>query len=359
MTQPDNDQASTPMYQHPLERGAVVQLCAGMPEVATRELSEEEHDDLLLLEAALLRRSLVQAATTLALLGIAGAAALALFHWMEASAWHGVVAPVVSSFLLVTGLIALFLPLDLLVRRSVLRRARGAGYVRVFEGTVNAEDFTDKTRHWLEKTGLMRDSVDAANVVELYAGHNVVHRINGEEPEEWLSVILTKAAAVPEDPLVLDVPGDWFPDAADGAMQRRRLTETEQAEILVYAEAGRKRLNLIPLMWGLPVFVALVFLMNKLLQLDTALGSWASAAIAAAVTGYNVVHTWRKVRALSEDAEFGWIIILSPGMFPESAGKVLRDSGATTEFLPASETLWSFAGRPAAWRYGAALLPRS
>ena len=359
MSQPDNDQASNPMHQHPLERGAVIQLCAGMPQVATRELSGEEHDDLLLLEAAFLRRSLVHAAVTLALLGIVSAAAFALFQWMDASAWYGLVLPVVSIILLLAGLTALFLPLDLLVRRSVLHRARRAGYVRVFEGTVNTEDFTDKTRRWLEKTGLLHDDADAPNTIELYAKHNVVHRINGEEPEEWLSVILTKAAAVPEDPLVLDVPGDWFPDAADGAMQRRRLTATEHAEILVYAEAGRKRLNLIPLMWGVPVFVALVFLMNKLLQLDTALGSWASAAIAAAITGYNVVHTRRKVRALLEDAEFGWIIILRPGMLPESAGKGLRDSGATTEFLPASETLWSFAGRPAAWRYGAALLPRS
>ena len=295
MSQPDNDQASNPMHQHPLERGAVIQLCAGMPQVATRELSGEEHDDLLLLEAAFLRRSLVHAAVTLALLGIVSAAAFALFQWMDASAWYGLVAPVVSIILLLAGLTALFRPLDLLVRRSVLHRARRAGYVRVFEGTVNTEDFTDKTRRWLEKTGLLHDDADAPNTIELYAKHNVVHRINGEEPEEWLSVILTKAAAVPGRP------------AGPGCSRRLVSGRSRRGHAAAASDSdgtrgdsgvcggGPQTAEPDPDV-GVPVFVALVFLMNKLLQLDTALGP-ASAAIAAAITGYNVVHTRRKVRA--------------------------------------------------------------
>ncbi len=360
MHEPDNETAWTPTFRHPLDRGEVVQLCAGLPLAATRDLSPEEHDQLRWLERVFLAKSLVRGVLALVIAGGVAGLTLFLFNWRDEGLLYDILVGAFAVGGLIFGLFVMFHPVDLLIRRWMLMRARAAGYVRVFEGTINTEDFTDKTRRWLESTGLLHDSPETPNTVELFADHNVVHRINGEDPEEWLSAILTRAAAVPDDPLILDVPADWFPDAAEGCMQRRRQTATEHQEILAYANIGRRRLSQIPLLWGVPVFLALVFLMHKLLQLDATLVAWASGAIAAAITAYNLVHTRRKIKALLEDAEFGWIIIFTPSKTGEdSSDTKLWERGAPTEFLPASETLWSFAGRPAAWRYGATFRPRS
>ncbi len=348
-----------PAYRHPLEKGEVMQLCAGMPQVATRDLGAAEHDSLRALKRAFLRKAVRRGVVGFLVLGGVAYLTFILFQWKEGGLWSDLFAGALGVGGVIWGLFTLIQTVDLLIRRWILRRACDAGYVRVFEGTLNAGDFTDKTRRWLEKTGLVHDDAGVPNTIELYADHNVVHQINGEEPEDWVSVILTHAAAVPEDPLILDVPADWFPDAAEGCMQRRRQTATEHEEILTYADVGRRRLSQIPLLWGVPVFLALVFLMHKLLELDAALVAWVSGAIAAAITIYNVVHTRRKVNALLEDAEFGWIIILTPQRDSEDGHKESWEHGPATEFLPASETLWSFAGRPAAWRYGATFRPRS
>ena len=202
-----------------------------MPQVATRS-EREEHDDLLLPEAAFLRRSPCGRDA-----GASGDRERRRIRSVPVDGRQrvgGLVALVVDHPV-ARGLTALFLPLDLLVRRSVLHRARRAGYVRVFEGTVNTEDFTDKTRRWLEKTGLLHDDADAPNTIELYAKHNVVHRINGEEPEDWLSVILTSGGRA-EDPLVLMFPATGF-GRADGP-QRRRLTAGTRGDSGVWRRAA-------------------------------------------------------------------------------------------------------------------------
>lgn len=352
MNELDNKPSRTPISHHALDKGDVVQLCAGMPQIATRELLPEEQEYIRMLRRAFLRQSLMRGTAALLILGAAAYLVFALFDRMDSVLWYDLVVGILGVGGLAFGLFILIQCVDLLLRRWVLRRAGDAAYVRVFEGTLNPGDFTDKSRRWLEKTGLLYEDPEAFNTVELYADNNIVHQINDELPEEWVAVLLTRAAAVPEEPLVLDVPTDWFPEAAEGSMQRRRQTLTEHDEILNYAKVGRKRLNLIPLLWGAPLFLALIFLMHKLLQLDAALVAWGSGAIAAAITMYNFIRTRRKISALLEDAEYGWVIIFTPDELFESAGSEPWE-GAPTEFLPASETLWSFAGRPAAWRYGA------
>ena len=359
MHEPDNETAHRPTYRHPLEKGEVVQLCAGMPQVATRDLESEEFELLHTLQRVFLLKFSSRALLAVLLLGGTAVGAAFLLVWAPRGIWYDALAVGVIVSGLLLFLLALIQPLDLLLRRYVLKQAIEAGYVRVFEGTLNPDDFTDKSRKWLEKTGLLNHEDGEPNVLELYADHNVVYQVNGAQPDAWISVMLTRAAAVPEDPLILDVPTDWFPEAAEGCMQRRRQTATEHEEILAYANVGRKRMSYIPLLWGAPIFLALVFLMHKLLQLDAALVAWASGAIAGALTIYNVIHTRRKVNALTEDAEFGWIIIFTPDKLFEPGEDDHFQGIAPTEFLPASETLWSFGGKPAAWRYGASFKPRS
>jgi hypothetical protein len=358
MDEPDNNPSRTPLFYHPLEKGEVVLLCAGMPQVATRDLLPEEQETIRVFQREFLRRSLTRG--TIALLILAGAAYLTfiLFNQTDTTLWYDLLVGTFAIAGLAFGLFSLLQPVDFLLRRWVLRRAADAGYVRVFEGTLNPTDFTDKSRRWLEKTGLLDEDSEAFNTIELYAEHNIVHRINDVEPDEWIAVILTRAAAVPEDPLILDVPTDWFPEAAEGFMQRRRQTMTEHDEILTYAKMGRKRMNLIPLLWGVPMFLGIVFLMHKLLQLDAALVAWVSGAIAAAITIYNLIRTQRKIKALLEDAEYGWVIIFTPEKVLEPGEDDRLQGLVSTEFLPASETLWSFDGKPAAWRYGATFRPR-
>jgi hypothetical protein len=354
----DNKASQTPMFHHPLEKGDVVQLCAGMPEIGTREFLPEEQDYIDDLRREFLRGSLMRGALALFILGAAAYLLYTLFNRADSVLWYDILVGALAIAGLGFGLFSLIQPVDFLLRGWVLRRAGASGYVRVFKGTLNPSDFTDKSRRWLEKTGLLDEDSEAFNTIELYANHNIVHSINDEMPDEWLAVILTRAAAVPAEPLVLDVPTDWFPEAAEGAMQRRRQTLTEHEEILAYAQMGRKRLNLIPFVWGVPMFLALVFLMYTLLQLDPALVAWVSGAIAGAITIYNLLHTRRKINALLEDAEYGWVIIFTPEKLLEPGEDDRLEGNAPTEFLPASETLWSFGGKPAAWRYGATSRPR-
>jgi hypothetical protein len=334
-----------------LAPGRVEQLCAGMPQTGERQLDFDEFDFLCDLSIAHLRKALTRGAAAIAALG----AMIALLVYLLPNPGYGLWYDALLVFLVIAtalvAVVAFMQPLDHFLRHRVMKRAADAACVRVFEGSLNPDDFTDRSRRWLENSGLIDETPGHVNTVELYASDNVVHTINGDEPDAWISVALTHAAAVPEDPMVLDVPVDWFPDEAGGLMQRRHQTQQEHQEILRYAQLGRQRLNQVPLIWGIPLFLATVFVMHALLEFGPAATTWVAAGIAAAVIVFHIVRMRRKIRALQEDADYGWVIRFTPPQEDAENGKAPASNPVITEFLPASETLWSFAERPAAWRY--------
>lgn len=355
----DNDLPQPENFSHTLEEGEVVQLCAGMPQSGTREFDPEEIEELMADRVLLLHMVFARFTMALFCLVLSGCAFAFLRVSADISLWLKVLVGVPAIVALLWGLVALFRTLELLLRRRVLRRAVEAGYVRIFEGAVNPDDYTDKSLRWLLPTGLLYEDGEQPNRVELYPKDNVVHSLNDCEPDGWYPLILTCAAAVPEDALVLDVPNEWFPEAAEGRMQRRRQTAAEQHEILSYAAEGRRRLRIILPLWVISTFLAVVFLMGRLLQLDLVLSAVVAGVLAATVALQQGITIWRKTRALATDAEFGWIMILTPDPSEESSDDEYRDSDVAMEFLPVSETVWSLAGRPAGWRYAAQLQPRS
>ena len=360
----DDDLPEPENFSHALDEGEVVQLCAGMPQTGTRELSPEEKADLSADRVYLLQMGLARFATALFCLVLSGCAFGYLHFSTDRPFWLTVLTGVVATAALLCGLVALFRTVELLLRRWVLSRAVEAGYVRVFEGTVNPEDYTDKSLEWLAPTDLLYPDPDDPNRIELYPKHNVVYSINYCEPDGWYAVVLTCAAAVPGNPLVLDVPAEWSPGLPDldlGILQRRRQTQTEQSEILNYAREGQRRLYIVPALFGVAVFLAVVILLARLVQLDLVVSAAVAGGIGALVAVHRGMLFWKRFRDLTADAEFGWIMIFTPDDSQDqsdSDDEFWQDAVAM-EFLPVSETVWSLAGRPAGWRYAAQLQPPS
>lgn len=218
-------------------------LCAGLPLTGFRSLTRQEQTLLRHLKRRLLTKT------------IFWFAAIPVWLALPFVLWVGL-SYLINDFELLDDIIFIFaiaaialgIPFSLFFADIVLKRYRvvkstlSVDSVRCFEGILNAEDWTDEAHDLLRRRGLISEDSSNPYRIELYAAYDVVYQVNRIKPKKWTAIKFTRAVPPPNSPARFIAPEDWqIRELYEERLSRRRLTENEREEILVYARRIRRR----------------------------------------------------------------------------------------------------------------------